>query len=448
MALVKNLNYGSNKPISASGKPEILRYRSDNSEYKSGDVLRIEIPTGRQGQHAFPQDSYLEAKISVNYTSLNNGASNILIDQNAYSLFRRLRVLHGSNVIEDTLYCNRIWQTIYDIQRAPTFRSSDKINLLYGDRDTGSGMPFPTVANTTANTSTFDFCFVIPSALLGCLATKAIPLSLCGASSIYLELELESASQAFLIEDATKVSSINYFTLSEIYYNAKTVSLPYDIEKAIIEESGGIMNLPAVAYKGELKTCSANSGSFNDKFAFQHSSIKNFLFFMQNSVSTTASNARSITQRPSQHLREWNLLLNGESYPSQPINTYSKMYMELLRSFDMMTDTNNGGFIDRDEYLAENSATVAGQLADDVQASIEIKRFVAGIDLDRFNHSSDLLMSGTNTVGNTVNLNLLFGSDTIGGVVFASPLQQTNIYAFIQYDLNIKLQNGLLQAMY
>ena len=446
MSVVKSLNYGSNKPISASGKPEILRFRSDNSEYKSGDVLRIEIPTGRQGQHIFPQDSYIEGKITVNYTSPDVANSNIFIDQNIYSLFRRLRVLHGSNVIEDTLYCNRVWQCIYDLQKGTSDRIADSIFLLTGAGTFGEA--FPTVKNTTTNTATVDFSFVLPSALLGCLAQKALPLSLCGASSIYLELELESASQAFIIEDIANVTSINYFTLSDIYYNAKGVNLPYDIEKLIIEESGGIINLPAVAYKSELKTCSANSGSFNDKFAFQHSSVKNFLFFMQNSASTTASDARSITQRPSQHLREWNLLLNGESFPSQPINTYSKMYMELLRSFDMLTDTRTGGFINKTEYVAANSATVAGQLTDDVYDSLVQKSFIAGIDLDRFNHSSDTLMSGTPTIGNTVNLNLLFGTQTIGGAVVSSPLQQTNIYAFIQYDLNIKLQNGLLQAMY
>ena len=36
------------------------------------------------------------------------------------------------------------------------------------------------------------------------------------------------------------------------------------------------------------------------------------------------------------------------------------------------------------------------------------KRFVAGIDLDRFNWSSDVLMCGTSSIGQMVNLILGF----------------------------------------
>ena len=63
MALVKSLNYASNKPLGASSRPEILRFRSDNADYKTGDFIRIEIPCGRRGHHLFPQDSYIEGKL-------------------------------------------------------------------------------------------------------------------------------------------------------------------------------------------------------------------------------------------------------------------------------------------------------------------------------------------------------------------------------------------------
>ena len=450
MALVKSLNYASNKPISASGKPEILRFRSDNSTYNSGDVIRIEIPTGRQGQHLFPQDSYIEAKVSVQWTN-GTTATNVYLDGCAYSFFRRLRVLHGSNVIEDTLYSNRLWNAIYDVQRNASERRGDSINMLiypplYDNAANlgtfglyGYGIP-TTVTAGTYNSDARDFTFILPSALLGCLAQKSLPLSLCGASSIYLELELESATQVFYgaTSGGNGVTAIKSFTLSDIYYNAKVVQLPYDIEKLVIESTDGIINLPCTAYKGELKTIPSYQSSFNDKFSFQHSSVKNFLFFMQNSVTANgAAGSLSITQRPRMNLTEWNLMINGEAYPSQPINTLSKMYTELMRSYDMLTDAKAGGILEYNLYNAPNAGNVGDQAAGDVLATIVFKRFVAGLDLDRFNHSSDTLMSGLNCVGNTISLNLLL-----------STLGNANLYAFIQYDLNIKLQGGLLQALY
>jgi hypothetical protein len=160
---------------------------------------------------------------------------------------------------------------------------------------------------------------------------------------------------------------------------------------------------------------------------------------MQNSASANgALTALAITQRPRMNLTEWNLLLNGEAYPSQSINTVSKMYTELLRSYDMLTDAKAGGILDYNLYNAPNNATnAAGQLADDTYPNLVFKRFIAGLDLDRFNHSSDTLMSGTNTVGQQCSLNLLLTAQN-----------NINLYAYIQYDLNIKLQGGLLMAMY
>ena len=235
------------------------------------------------------------------------------------------------------------------------------------------------------------------------------------------------------------MTAINYFTLSDIYYNAKVSVLPYDIEKAIIESTAGVINLHAVAYKGEMKTMLAGS-AFNDKFAFQYSSVKNFLFMLQNTTTANGTTTSlGITQRPRCDLKEYYILLNGESYPSQPINSLSKMYMELLRSYDMMTDTNAGGIINYSLYNAPNGANAGAQLTDDDFATLVAKRFIGGIDFDRFNHSSQTLMSGINTIGNTVNLNLAFNSPI---------LQSANIYAFVMYDVNVKLQGGLLQAFF
>jgi hypothetical protein len=438
MALVKSLDYSSNKPLAAQSKPEILRFRSDNSDYSSGDTLRIEIPCGRQGQHLYPLCSYVEGSVKVNYTNTAT-ASRIFLDGNVYSLFRRMRVLHGSNVLEDILYPNRLWNAVYDIQRSISQRHGDTINLLVSPIEEQYGRSFGATISGTHDTASFDFSFILPSAVLGCLAEKAIPLSLCGASSIYLELELESATQCFVGEDV-QVTALNKFTLSNIYYNAKVSILPYDIEKAIIESTSGIINLHAVCYKGEQKTISVGATSFNDKFAFQYSSIKNFIFLLQNSTSANGTiTSLGITQRPRCDLKEFYILLNGESFPSQPINSLSKMYMEVLRSFDMMTDIDSAGYLDYILYDAPNGADAAAQLANDVYASIDLKRFVGAIDFDRFNHSSQTLMSGINTVGNTVNLNLLFDTGL---------KTNTTVYAFVMYDLNIKLSGGLLQAYF
>jgi len=303
MSLPKELNLASNKPMASSGRPQILRFRSDNSSYTANDTIRIEIPTSRQGQYLFPSDSFLEFKLKVNASGgAAAGTTNYLLDQSIYSLFNRIRVLHGSTVLEDTLYCNRLWTSIYDIQVNEAERRGHTINMGVGDNVLGGttqifnnglyGQIIATraaaAASTTADSDLFDYNFVLPSSIFGTLAIKALPLSLLGASSLYIELELAPANVAFVsFLDATAITTpsiINSYTVQDIYYNAKISVLPLEIEQALIASTGGVINLPAISYKCEQKSIAAASLVFNDKFSFQYSSIKSFLFWVQNVI--------------------------------------------------------------------------------------------------------------------------------------------------------------------
>ena len=442
----QELNYATVKPMSAGGRPQILRFRSDNSEYKGGDTARIEIPTGRSGMHLFPKDGFLEGKLKTNHLAGAN-TSTIVLDQCIYSIFKRLMVAHGTTNIEDTTYVNRIWTSLYDIQVNEAERRSDTITKLVFDNTVSTkgtiysnglfGIQVKTNATTvTADSSLYDFTIVLPSALLGCLAQKALPLGLMGASSIYLSLELEPANVPFSL---TSAGTINSYTISELHYNAKCTVLPSDIERLIIESTGGIINLPAVAYKAEMKSIAVGSTSFNDKFAFQYSSIKNFCFFFSNSANAQGSTLnRSVSCRPKCGLSEWFINLNGEQYPSQSINTTSKMYMELMRSYDMMTDTNAGGIITIANY-SRDTHTAADDAQADFTVDVSQKRFLTGVDLDRFNHSSEILLSGTNTMGQMVTLQCNFSTGITDNI---------NLYAFVMYDIVYHLEGGLLVAHY
>jgi hypothetical protein len=448
MSLPKQLNLAQNKPLGASGKPYINRYRADNSTYSSGDVIRIEIPTGRKGQYLFPNDSFLEAKLTVN---CSNGATagGAYIDGTVFSIFNRLRVLHGSTVIEDTLHVNRLWNALYDVQATDSERRSGSINLLINDNTTtgaghiyNAGMQGIKVQDLAASavssdSASIDFSIMIPSAIFGSLATKALPLGLLNSSSLYLELELASVSQAFVTESATVAFS--KFTVSDIYYNAKMTVIPEDVNNALIETLGNRVELPAFAYKCELKSVAAGVAAFNDKFAFNFSSVKSFYWWMTNQVTANgAATKRSITSRTKAGANEYYLTINGEAYPSQTISNPSRMYLELVRSFDGLIDTTFGGVLSYKNYTRDTHTT-----ADDVFSAsantIAEKRFMAGIDLDKFNHASDVLNSGTSTIGQTTNLVVNYA---------AGLTEACNLYGAVQYDVIYVLENGQLSPKF
>lgn len=457
MSLPSTLNFGINKPLAKSSKPSINRFRSDNSSYNNNDTIRIEIPTNGQGQMLFPRNSFIEGSVSVN--ALNGAtAGAIYIDQSVYALFNRMRIIHGSTVIEDCLYVNKVWTSILDVQVNDAERHGLGITHLVGDVSAGLTNAYSTgqcgtkfnnyaVNAAVADSPYFDFCFPLPSAILGTLAQKALPLGLCRNSSIYIELELASPNMAFVAEynGAESTITLNSFTVKNIYYNAKIVTLPSDVNQELIASLGEVILLPAVAYKAEQKSFASAAGAlaFNDKFSFQFSSIKSFYFFVQNTACANGNIFyRSISSRPHANINDYFLTINGEAYPSQSITGATRQYAELLRSWDQLSDTNAGGVINYTSYTQSNAHTaVLSRLTAtapyDSGGSTIQQRFLAGIDLDRFNHSSDVLMSGTSSNGQMINLQVNLSIAT------TDPL---TLIAYVQYDVMFSISNGQITA--
>ena len=133
MSLPKELNLSMNKPLASQGKPYINRFRSDNLSYTNGDVIRIEIPTGRAGSYLFPKDCFIDGKIKLNYTTPSTFVGAASIDQSIYSIFQRMRIFHSSVMVEDCLNTHRLWTAIYDLQCNENKRRGDCINKLVYD---------------------------------------------------------------------------------------------------------------------------------------------------------------------------------------------------------------------------------------------------------------------------------------------------------------------------
>jgi hypothetical protein len=144
---------------------------------------------------------------------------------------------------------------------------------------------------------------------------------------------------------------------------------------------------------------------------------------------------RSITSRNSKGLTEWQLNINGEMYPSDMIRGKPRNLNELLRAFDMLSSNLGSGVLDQVTY--GGPLVDAGTLATDINtADIPHKRFVAGIDLNRFNQSHETLLSGTNTVGQSINL----------VANFAAVGDAQTLYSALMYDVLYTIQDGLMTA--
>jgi hypothetical protein len=197
-----------------------------------------------------------------------------------------------------------------------------------------------------------------------------------------------------------------------------------------------------------MKTIATSSSAFNDKFSFQFSSIKNFLFWFHNSASATDNTKRSITARPKANLNDYYLSINGEVFPTQTITNPSRMFEELLRAFDAVGDNHYfGGILNYNNYVNTNTSTTADDVLIDATNTIAAnsktqKRFVAGINLDRFGSgSNDTLLHGTSSIGQMINLQLNFTNASANTEVLS-------LVAAVQYDVIYSINDGLLTAKF
>jgi hypothetical protein len=130
--LPKNLKYGS-KIESAMARSSRVNIQPQNgtSTYNPGDTIIINIPT-RNNLVLVPTESYL--KFNINLTS--NAANNFFRWDScgAHGIIQRIRVFHGSNLLQDIDSYGMLVKMLYDIQM-PSDAVYGKFNVLSGTRN-------------------------------------------------------------------------------------------------------------------------------------------------------------------------------------------------------------------------------------------------------------------------------------------------------------------------
>jgi hypothetical protein len=264
------------------------------------------------------------------------------------------------------------------------------------------------------------------------MATKAIPLGACSASSFYIELEIASKENMFVLSAGAPVLTL--CTVSDLVINTKVAQLPADVNNALMASVQNNIILPATSWKVEQKTCVALSASFNDKFAFQLSSVNAFLFWFQNTAAQSSLAHRSMTSRPGHKVQDYQLNINGDAYPTDVVRTRSRFMQELQRAFDNIGSIKGGsGILDYTLYSDSADSTIAGDVG---TVNAQHKRSVYGLDLNRFNNTQDTLLSGTSTIGQSINL-----------IINKTAVDQTaNLYGAVMYDVIYTIQDGQMTA--
>ena len=483
--LPKQLKYGS-KVESAPAKSSRVNIAPNNgtSGYNLGDTIIFNIPT-RQNLVLVPNESYLKFDLNA-FTA--TGANAMRWDScGAHGLIQRIRIFHGSNLLQDIDNYNLLTKMLYDIQ-VPGDATYGKLNVLAGTRsdlvvapilNPTTAATFPTFANTDGATMSTTFNLGIssltalsvnqinsgdlikagagtntitggPSAsntyclnlncLLGTLCTQNyFPLFAC--TSVPLRMEIT------LVSDLSK--AMNCTTLPTAYPTGLLSNVEYIAN--FIELGDSAMELVSGSLNGEplqfvvpdyrnyqfsyaLALGSTSSTQVSMAIPAKFSSLKSLFVTIrdQGTGALTYFPLSSVTTG----LVDYQFRIGSSIFPPKAVNTYPEMFSEVLKAIGSMSDLNTQPSIDKFAYSLVNSLTAnAGSITEiNPISSITSGSFYIGIDLENYiNADKTNIFAGWNSNTDDIFAIMNFNSPSAINVRFD---------AFAMFDTCIVFENG------
>ena len=162
MSLNDNLVYQLKPSAVSFSKAQWNQPSYNKSSFQRGEVVMINIPTGRRGSSLNTRMSYL--KFRVTNTATDAGHT-IAVDFNIASIFSRLELYHGSNLLEQIYEYDLLVNVWHDISgNYAAFGSTG--NLL---EEQSAGTTNPRTEEVIAGLNSRVFCIPLLSGIIGVL---------------------------------------------------------------------------------------------------------------------------------------------------------------------------------------------------------------------------------------------------------------------------------------
>lgn len=442
-----NLKYQS-KVESAPARRYLtqIQPQGGTGTYNPGDTITINIPT-RANTCLIPSESYLRGQFNL-FSTGSASTSSCLESCGWHNFIQRIRVFHGSNLLEDIDNYGQLAKILYDFQApedavkgrfAITSGTNEEYSAvgvaaaaLLNSRSVNRGRALGALATTAAGTP-FQFAINLVS-LVGALSgEKYLPLWEMTAAPLRVELVLQSSLiRAMMVEGGTTQS----FTATGINYCGEFLELNDSSIAAIKAGSSSPMQMVLPSYRSYTNSAAITTSGTQVSFPIpaKFSSLKNIFVATRTTAGTAA-------QYPSSHckfgLQSYNFRVGSEVLPSTAPTSIPEIYTEAIKCFGSVADLQLQPSIDNTAFSLDVPNTVAGL----VEASTEDSgAFLVGIDMEIYqNAEKAAIFAGTNT--NTSDIFYIANHTPAGNVT----ILQT---AFAAYDQVLVYENGVCYARY
>jgi hypothetical protein len=452
--LPKNLKYGSKVESSVARSSRInIAPQNGTGNYSYGDTIILNIPT-RNNLVLASTESYLKFKVAIT----NGTAANAFRWDScgAHGLIQRIRVFHGSNLIQDIDQYGLLAKILFDLQM-PTDGIYGKHTLLSGTRsDTvlasttslvvnqiNSGERFGTISNapftlSAVATSLSDtYCLNLIS-LIGSLSSSNY-LPLFAMTSAPLRVEIQLVSSLFnAISDLTDAGGqTSALALSNVEYIANIIELG---DSAMSTIYGSLEGKPLQYVVPDFRNYQFTS-VIPDNTSQQimmpipakFSSLKNILVTSRDKGTGAAGGFFPFSSCVL-GLSQYQFRIGAQIMPPKPPTTVAEFFAETLKAMGSIGDIHYTPSIDKQSYSLASSA--ASNDSTTVTSTVSSGSFCIGIDLENYSGADkSTIFSGLNTNTDDCYLQLDYGAVNRG-----APLN-LRLDAFSNFDSVLVCEN-------
>lgn len=460
----KNLQYQS-KVESAPARRYRTNIQPQNGQgtsasgYGANNTIIINIPT-RNNTALIPSESVLKGSVSFT-TGASSAVALALESCGHHAWVNRLRIFHGSNLLQDIQNYHELAKILYDYQM-PLDATQGRYSATSGTTNEYTGtatgtaladvqanglvvkpvnrgknyIPALSTSSALAGASTVTDNFSINLiSLVGALAGgKYLPLWEMTSAPLRVELVLQpSIVNAMCIAPVGAVPTNGAFNIYNVEFIGEFLELPDSAINAIQAGSSNPLQMVfpdwrSYTYSQQLGT---SATTISMPIPAKFSSLKSIIV---DSKITTGQAEYYPVGSQNFNLAQYTFRVGSEVLPSSAPTTISDYFNEVCKCFGSLADIGYQPSIDVDAYNVAYTAGVVDTYLKSVTRNSG--SFIVGIDLESYqNTDKSSIFAGMNT-----NTSDIFFQPTHNGLLAPTQCYYT---AFANFDSVLVCENGV-----
>jgi len=461
--LPKSLKYGNKSEASmARSYTSNIQPNGALNGYTQGTVTTVMIPTG-------PNLALVSAESVLKFSAITLGADDGRLDSaGAHGFIQRIRVFHGSNLLEDTDHYGLVAKEYFDLQ-VSTDACYGKYSILSGTRNdqlvgmynasTVSAVPNATdagTANTLANALKTaivkggnslcvnsgallpynvqnTYCITLLSILGSLCSNNYFPLFECTSAPLRLEIQWANSIQSVGAFPSTTTG----FRIDNIEYIASYIALSSEAMSIIKGGQSGPLSFTLQGLRNYNTTANLPSGAttqVNFNIPAKFASVKNIIATCRSSAHGVNTALYFPFSSNMNGLQNYNFKIGSHSsIPAIAPNSVAQYFTELLKAVGSISDLNHQPSIDIASY--QQPLAVINTTATITDGSVNSGSFMIGLDLENYAESDkSTIYTGYNTKNDDVILSMNFSP--------SMNIPSARLDAFVMFDQELVFENG------